>query len=44
MLLAGMQPVKFVDFKLKAPEKFKGLIRVHKGLTQEFNPVLKEIR
>jgi hypothetical protein len=43
MLLSGMQTMKFTDFKLKAPEKFKGLIRVQDGLSVDFHLVLKVI-
>jgi hypothetical protein len=43
MLLSGLQPVKFSDFRLKAPEKLKGLIRVQEGLNVEFHLVLKAV-
>lgn len=43
ILLAGTQPVNFSDFKLKAPQKFKGLIRVREVLKVEFHLVLKAV-
>lgn len=41
--LAGEHPVNFSDFRLKAPEKLNGLIRVNQVLHVEFNLVLKPI-
>ncbi|MDQ2657746.1 MAG: hypothetical protein M3Y60_10025 [Bacteroidota bacterium] len=41
--LKGVRAVKFSDFKLIAPEKLKGLIKVNEGLTVDFSLVLKEI-
>jgi hypothetical protein len=43
ILLSGTQPVNFSDFKLKAPQKFKGLIRVEELLKVEFHLVLKAV-
>jgi hypothetical protein len=43
IFLSGMQPVKFSDFNLKAPQKFKGLIRVQEILNVEFHLVLKAV-
>jgi hypothetical protein len=43
IMLKGTQPVNFSDFKLEAPEKLKGLIKVNESLKVEFNLVLKEI-
>jgi hypothetical protein len=43
MLLSGTQLANFSDFRLKAPEKLKGLIRVQEGLTVEFHLVLKAV-
>ena len=43
ILLNGIQSVNFSDFKLEAPEKLKGLIKVNESLKVEFNLVLKEI-
>jgi hypothetical protein len=43
ILLSGTQPVNFSDFRLKAPQKFKGLIRVREILKVEFQLVLKAI-
>lgn len=43
IFLKGTQPVNFSDFKLEAPEKLKGLIKVNECLKVEFNLVLKEI-
>jgi hypothetical protein len=43
MFLSGIQRVKFADFKLAAPEKFKGLIRVKEILHVDFQLVLKEV-
>ncbi|HZB15110.1 MAG TPA: YceI family protein [Chryseolinea sp.] len=43
IFLKGTQPVNFSDFKLEAPEKLKGLIKVNESLKVEFNLVLKEI-
>jgi hypothetical protein len=42
-LLSGTQTVNFSDFKLEAPQKFKGLIRVQEILTVEFHLVLKAV-
>jgi hypothetical protein len=41
--LIGEQAVNFSDFRLLAPEKLNGLIKVKEGLKVEFNLVLKEI-
>lgn len=43
ILLSGTQRVNFSDFKLQAPQKFKGLIRVHEVLNVEFHLVLKAV-
>ena len=43
ILLKGMHPVNFSDFKLEAPEKMRGLIRVKEVLNVEFNLVLKAV-
>lgn len=43
IFLSGTQSVKFSDFKLEAPKKFKGLIRVHEMLNVEFHLVLKAV-
>lgn len=43
ILLKGMHPVNFSDFKLEAPEKMQGLIRVKEVLNVEFNLVLKTV-
>jgi hypothetical protein len=43
LLLGGYHPVNFADFRLKAPEKLKGLIRVREVLNVEFNLVLNAI-
>jgi hypothetical protein len=42
-LLSGTQAVNFSDFKLEAPRKFKGLIRVQEILNVEFHLVLKAV-
>ena len=43
ILLSGIQPVNFSDFKLEAPQKLKGLIRVQEILNVEFHLVLKAV-
>ena len=43
ILLKGTQSVNFSDFKLEAPEKLKGLIKVNESLKVEFNLVMQEI-
>jgi polyisoprenoid-binding protein YceI len=43
ILLSGTQPVNFSDFNLKAPQKFRGLIRVEEILKVEFHLVLKPV-
>ena len=43
ILLSGTQPVNFSDFRLEAPRKFKGLIRVQEILNVEFYLVLKAV-
>jgi hypothetical protein len=43
IFLSGTQPVNFSDFKLKAPQKFKGLVRVHEILNVEFHLVIKAV-
>ena len=43
ILLRGTHPVNFSDFKLVAPEKLKGLIKVNDILNVEFNLVLTEV-
>jgi hypothetical protein len=43
ILLKGAQAVNFSDFKLEAPEKLKGLIRVNESLKVDFNLVLREL-
>lgn len=42
VLLKGTHAVNFSDFRLKAPKKLKGLIKVKEVLNVEFNLVLKE--
>lgn len=42
VLLTGTQSVNFSDFRLRAPEKMNGLIKVREGLKVHFNLVLKE--
>lgn len=42
VLLKGMREVNFADFRLVAPEKLKGLIKVNEGLKVEFDLVLKK--
>jgi len=42
ILLTGTHPVNFSDFKLKAPEKLSGLIKVKEVLNVEFNLLLRE--
>jgi hypothetical protein len=41
--LTGVHTVNFSDFRLSAPEKFRGLVKVREGLKVYFNLVLKEI-
>jgi hypothetical protein len=41
--LNGVHPVNFSDFKLEAPKKLQGLIKVKEVLNVEFNLVLKEV-
>ena len=43
ILLTGMHAVNFADFRLHAPEKLNGLIKVKEGLKVYFNLVLKEV-
>jgi hypothetical protein len=43
IILTGMHQVNFSDFKLKAPEKLSGLIKVQEALDVEFNLVLKNL-
>jgi hypothetical protein len=43
ILLKGTHPVNFSDFKLAAPEKLQGLIKVNEVLNVEFNLVMKEM-
>jgi hypothetical protein len=43
ILLQGTQQVNFSDFKLEAPEKLNGLIKVNESLRVQFNLVLKEV-
>jgi len=43
VLLRGGRSVKFGDFRLKAPEKLNGLIKVRDGLKVDFNLLLKEV-
>ena len=43
LLLSGNHPVNFGDFRLKAPKKLQGLIRVQEVLNVEFHLVLKEV-
>lgn len=43
ILLRGVHAVNFSDFRLVAPEKLKGLIKVKEGLKVAFNLVLKEV-
>jgi hypothetical protein len=43
VVLSGSHPVNFTDFKLTAPEKLNGLIRVKDGLRVEFHLVLKSL-
>ena len=43
VLLKGARTVSFADFKLTAPEKLKGLIKVREILTVDFSLVLKEV-
>jgi hypothetical protein len=42
VLLAGSHLVNFSDFRLHAPEKMNGLIKVREGLKVNFNLLLKE--
>ena len=41
--LTGVHTVNFSDFRLSAPEKFRGLVRVKEGLKVYFNLVFKEV-
>lgn len=41
--LTGVHTVTFSDFRLSAPEKLRGLVKVKEGLNVYFNLVLKEI-
>ncbi len=43
ILLKGIRPVAFSDFKLVPPKKLQGLIRVDEILNVEFDLVLKQI-
>jgi hypothetical protein len=43
ILLAGNHPVNFADFRLQAPEKLNGLIRVENRLNVEFRLVMKSL-
>jgi len=43
LTLYGMHPVNFADFKLSAPEKLVGMIRVKDELNVEFHLVLKPV-
>jgi hypothetical protein len=43
LVLSGAHPVRFSDFKLTAPEKLNGLIRVKDRLQVEFHLVLKPV-
>lgn len=43
VILKGHRAVNFADFKLKAPEKLNGLIKVKEGLKVDFNLLLKEV-
>jgi hypothetical protein len=43
VLLSGSHPVNFGDFRLRAPEKLNGLIRVKEALRVEFHLVLKSV-
>jgi len=43
VLLQGNHAVNFSDFKLVAPRKLKGLIKVKEVLNVDFNLVLKEV-
>jgi len=42
IFLTGTHPVNFSDFKLTAPEKLSGLIKVKEVLNVEFNLVFRE--
>jgi hypothetical protein len=42
ILLTGSHSVNFSDFRLHAPEKMNGLIKVKEGLKVNFNLILKE--
>jgi hypothetical protein len=43
ILLTGSHSVNFSDFRLHAPEKMNGLIKVKEGLKVNFNLILKEV-
>lgn len=43
VLLKGSHAVNFSDFRLIAPEKLQGLIKVREMLNVEFNLILKEV-
>lgn len=43
IFLNGTHPVNFSDFRLEAPTKLQGLIKVEEVLNVEFNLVLKEV-
>ena len=43
IFLSGIQPINFADFRLKAPEKLNGLIRVRDIVNVEFQMVLQAV-
>lgn len=43
LILSGIHPVNFADFKLTAPEKLRGMIRVREELKVDFHLVLKPV-
>ena len=43
LILSGVHPVNFADFKLTAPEKLRGMIRVRDELKVDFHLVLKPV-
>lgn len=43
LLLTGKHSVNFSDFRLSAPEKLNGMIKVKEGLNVYFDLVLKEV-